>query len=296
MTLGGPDVHLPASIIVVSYNKAPYTKVCLESVLAADPIPSQVVAIDNGSRDGSVEYLQERLAGLAAGQGVGFALVRNDTNVGACTARNQGLGLARGRHIIFMDNDVVVRTRRWLAILAELLDSEDDIGIVGPKLLYPFEPYDIQEAGVGISRTGRVRYFGRGEPRDSPEHNVRRECQCLISACWLMKRRVTDDVGGLDEVFNPAQFEDFDLCYRARAAGWRVLYEPAAQMYHFESVTTDGSVDVNYRYITVKNGLVFKRRWHGMFSQEDGPADEECEWARLETRPLEVTGAPPMVE
>ncbi|MBC7288680.1 MAG: glycosyltransferase family 2 protein [Armatimonadetes bacterium] len=167
---------------------------------------------------------------------------------------------------------------------------------MGPKLVFPFPPYTIQHAGAAISRTGRVKYLGRGKPIDSPEHNVRKDVQCLISACWVMKREVPEEIGGLDEVFNPAQYEDFDFCYRARARGWRVVYEPMAEMYHFESVTTDGSPDLNYRYITIKNGLEFKRRWQQVFSQEDGPPDEECQWLKLETRPLEMTGLPPMVD
>lgn len=284
------------TLIVVNYDKLPYTRLCLESVLAADPVPSQVVAIDNGSTDGTADYLRHEFAFVAARVGVGFVLVRNKENVGACTARNQGLALATGRYVAFMDNDVCVRTRRWLAILAEALESAEDVGIVGPKLVFPFPPYNIQEAGVGISRSGRVLYLGRGSPIDAPDHNKPAEMQCLISACWLMKRQVPEQIGGLDEVFNPAQFEDFDFCYRARSKGWRVLYQPAAEMYHFESVTTDGSVDINYRYITIKNGLEFKKRWQHMFSGENGPPDEQCRWLPLETRPLEQTGLPPIID
>ncbi len=287
---------IDATIIVVNYNKLPYTRLCLESMLAAEPVPKQIVAIDNGSTDGTAEYLRHEFPVVAAREGVKFALVCNSGNVGACTARNQGLALAEGRYIGFMDNDVCVRTRRWLEILARVLESDDSIGIVGPKLVFPFPPYNIQEAGVGISRTGRVQYFGRGQPREAPEHNTRKEVQCLISACWLMKREVPEQIGGLDEVFNPAQFEDFDFCYRARQRGWRIVYEPSAEMYHFESVTTDGSADVNYKYVTIKNWMEFKKRWRHVFSQEDGPPDEVCEWLPLETRPIEQTGLPPIID
>ncbi len=287
---------MDATLIVVNYNKMPYTRLCLESILAANPVPRQVIAIDNGSTDGTRAYLQHIFPFVAARVGVNFTLIPNSANLGACTARNQGLALATGRYIIFCDNDVCVRTRRWLGILADVLESDPSIGIVGPKLVFPFPPYNIQHAGAAISRTGRVKYLGRGEPIDAPEHNVRREVQCLISACWLMKREVPDQIGWLDEIFNPAQYEDFDFCYRARQEGWRVMYEPRAEMYHFESVTTDGSPDLNYRYITIKNGLEFKRRWQHMFSKEDGPPDEECRWLKLETRPLELTGLPPIID
>ncbi|MGC9318105.1 MAG: glycosyltransferase family 2 protein, partial [Armatimonadota bacterium] len=188
------------------------------------------------------------------------------------------------------------RTRGWLGVLADVLAEDADLGIVGPKLVFPFEPYNIQHAGAAISPGGRVKYLGRGQPIDSPEHNRRREVQCLISACWLMRREVPDEIGGLDEVFNPAQYEDFDFCYRAREAGWTVLYDPQAEMYHYESVTTDGSADVNYKYITIRNGMEFKRRWRHMFSEEGGPPDEQCRWLDLETRPIEQTGFPPIID
>lgn len=290
------DSILPASIIVVSYNKRPYTQLCLESMLRGNPRPTQIVVIDNGSQDGTVEMLRDDFAAQARAAGVDFILIRNDANVGACTARNQGLEVATGQYIGFMDNDIAVRSRGWLATLANVLEEDEANGIVGPKLVFPFAPYNIQHAGAAISKTGRVQYLGRGEPIDAPEHNVRREVQCLISACWLMKAAVPVQIGGLDEVFNPAQFEDFDFCYRARAAGRRVLYEPGAEMYHFESVTTDNSPDVNYKYITIRNGMEFKRRWRHVFAAEHGPPDSECRWAKLETRPIEQTGVPPIID
>jgi len=286
---------LPASIIVVSYNKRQYTQLCLESMLRGDPRPAQLVVIDNGSQDGTVEMLGGEFGPQAAAAGVDFRIIRNDSNVGACTARNQGLEVVTGEFIGFMDNDIAVRSRGWLATLAGALEEDAQIGIVGPKLVFPFEPFNIQHAGAAISRTGRVKYLGRGEPIDAPEHNVRREVQCLISACWLMKAAVPAQIGGLDEVFNPAQFEDFDFCYRARAAGWQVIHDPSAEMYHFESVTTDNSPDVNYKYITIRNGMEFKRRWRHVFEAEDGPPDSECQWAKLETRPMEQTGIPPII-
>lgn len=284
------------TIIVVSYNKRKYTELCVTSMLQGDPRPGQIVVIDNGSTDETVLFLEDSFPTLAEAQDVRFDLIRNDSNVGACTARNQGLAIALGEYIGFMDNDIAVRSSGWLGTLIDVLEEDEDYGIVGPKLVYPFEPYNIQHAGAAISKTGRVKYLGRGEPIDAPEHNERREVQCLISACWLMKSEIPECIGGLDEVFNPAQFEDFDFCYRAREAGWTVLYDPVAEMYHYESVTTDASPDVNYKYITIRNGMEFKRRWKQMFAEEDGPPDSECRWKQLETRPIEQTGIPPIID
>ncbi len=281
------------SVIIVNYNKRPYTELCLRSVLQTEYEPFEIIAIDNGSADGTVEALQQ-IQGECGERDVRCELILNDSNVGACTGRNQGMEIAEGDYIAFMDNDVAVRGPKWMGKLRGALDEADDIGICGPKLVFPFEPYDIQFAGCEVSPNGRIKYRGRGAAYDDPEFNQRREVQCLISATWLMKARLVGEIGVLDEVFNPAQYEDLDYCYRAREAGYRIVYEPAAELYHFESVTTDGSVDLNYRYITIKNGLEFKRRWQHMFSQENGPADTECQWAALETRPLEITGQPPI--
>jgi GT2 family glycosyltransferase len=286
---------MTTSLIVVSYNKRPYTELCLRGQLQCAPPPDQIIVVDNGSTDGSLEMLAEVQA-EARRQGLACEIIANSTNAGACTARNQGLEIATGDFIGFMDNDVAVRSRHWLAGLGEVLQSADDIGLVGPKLVYPFAPYDIECAGAAISRTGRVQYRGRGCTMDEPVWNEPTEVQCLISACWLMKRQVVAQIGGLDEAFNPAQFEDFDFCYRARQAGWRVLYEPNVAMYHFENVTTDGSPDVKFRYVTMKNWVEFKRRWHSVYEQEAGPEDVQCQWEPLMTRPLEQTGIPPMIE
>jgi GT2 family glycosyltransferase len=296
---------IDATVIVVSYDKLPYTRLCLEGLLQCSPRPAQIVVVDNGSHDGSMKYLMEEFPPQCRTKSVDCVLLSNDTNRGACTARNQALEKATGNYLAFADNDLAVRSGDWLAVLARRLESRAEIGIVGPQLVYPFAPYDIECAGVALSPSGRVQYRGRGEPRcgnaASGASGAAPWCQagpvqCLISACWLMRRAVYEQVGPLDEVFNPAQFEDFDFCYRARQAGWEVWYEPAAEMYHFENTTTAGSVDMNFRYVTIRNGLEFKRRWLTAIAQEGGPSDEECRWRDLPTHPLEETGPPPLRE
>jgi GT2 family glycosyltransferase len=191
---------------------------------------------------------------------------------------------------------VALRSRDWIRRLGERLDEDRRAGIVGPKLVYPFEPYRVQCAGVAVAPSGRVKFMGRGEPRDAPEHNRGREVQCLISACFMVSRAVIDEAGGFDEAFNPVEYEDFDLCYRARSAGYVVLYEPSVEMYHFESVTTAGTAALPNTYLIIKNGLLFKRRWRHMFEHENGPRDEETKWRQVETRDFDSVGALPAVD
>jgi GT2 family glycosyltransferase len=195
--------------------------------------------------------------------------------------------MSRGDYCVFMDNDIMALSADWASGLVDVLEEEADAGVVGPKLIYPFEPHRIQCAGVGISRTGRVQFRGRGCERDDPKFAERTQVQCLISACFMFPRSLYEEIGGMDEAFNPIEFEDFDWVYRAREAGYRALYDPSVEMYHWESITSDGTERLPNTYLIVKHGVLFKKRWRHMFAVEDGPADEDCRWERIEVPSLE---------
>jgi len=271
--------------IILSLDKRDYTRACLESLLPTTGVQLDVVVVDNGSTDGSLELLAEMKPEFERRGGF-LRWVANDSNVGCCVARNQGLELARGEYCVFMDNDIMAIEPGWARRLVDVL-KEEDAAIVGPKMIYPIAPHDIQCAGVGISRTGRVQFRGRGRARNEPEFNERRECQCLISACYMFPRALYEEIGGLDEAFTPIEFEDFDWCYRAREAGHKVIYEPTVEMFHWESITSEGTERLPNTYMIIRNGLLFKKRWRHMFEQEDGPADKDCRWERLSAASLD---------
>ena len=268
------------SIVIPSLNKLAYTERCLASLLRTSGVDFELVIVDNGSTDGTAEFLTA-FRRCAAERGVPYTVVLMDRNAGACTARNIGIVLCRGTAIAFLDNDIVLRDRRWLAVLHDTLTADARTGAVVPKLLFPFPPFAIEHAGIGISPGGTVGYLGRGAAADDPAHNTRRELQGAASACILIKRAVLEEVGTFDEIFNPVQYEDLDLIYRMKSHGYHLLYEPAVEMYHFENVTTDNTPQINFKYQTIKNGLEFKRRWRGMFSTENGPGEDELRWAEL---------------
>ena len=283
------------SVVTLTYNKLAHTRRCLMSLLDTEYTPWELVVVDNGSTDGTREWLPV-LEENARSRGVAVSLVMNDGNIGCSTARNQGIAQAGGARVVFVDNDVALRSRGWLERLGACLDQEPGAAVVGPKLVYPFAPYNIQCAGAAISRSGRVLFIGRGEPREDPAFNERREMQCLISACFMVRRAVLDEAGGFDEAFNPVEYEDFDLCYRFRELGYKVVYEPSVEMYHFESVTTAGTASLPNTYLIIKHGLLFKRRWRHMFETEDGPDDAETTWRDVETRELDTIRELPVVD
>lgn len=277
------------SVVIPSFNKLYYTSRCLTSLLQTTDVEFEFVIVDNGSTDGSAEFLLD-FRRQAAAQQTPVTLILNDRNVGACTARNQAIALCRGTEIAFLDNDIVLRDRGWLARMRERLYADARTALVTPKLLFPFPPFAIEHTEIGISPGGTVGYIGRGADRSDPRFTVVREIQCSASACVLVKRAVLDEVGYFDEIFNPVQFEDNDLFYRMKSKGYRLIYEPSVEMYHFENVTTDNSPQINFKYQTIKNGMEFKRRWRHLFSEENGPSDEELRWVELPRQCIEEIG------
>ncbi|HEX2951293.1 MAG TPA: glycosyltransferase [Armatimonadota bacterium] len=268
------------SLVIPSLNKLAYTQRCLDSLLQTVGVEFEFVIVDNGSTDDTPSYLLD-FRRRAAAVGIATTVLFNDHNVGACTARNQAINLCHGAEIAFLDNDIVLRDRQWLALMLETLYADERTAVVTPKLLFPFPPFAIEHTEIGISPNGVVGYVGRGADRNDPRFIAPREIQCSASACVLVKRAVLDEVGHFDEIFNPVQFEDNDLFYRMKSHGYRLIYEPRVEMYHFENVTTDNTPKLNFKYQTIKNGMEFKRRWRHMFSVENGPSDEELRWKEL---------------
>ena len=273
------------SLISLSFNKLSTTSRCLPAVVEKTSFPkgeTELIVVDNGSQDGSAEWLADDLADCCAKHGMQYRLVRNESNIGCSTARNQALALAKGEYIVFLDNDVEPAVPDWLERLHDRLESAPDIGMVGAKMLYPPPTGIIQCAGVGVSKRGHVCFYGRGERDDDPRFSTPREVQTLISACLMIRSSLYRDYGGFDEGYNPVQYEDFDLCYRYRSHGWKAWYEPAARMYHHESTTTAGSPSIRNAAVVIRNGLRFQRAWKDLFSKENGPAEEECRWKRID--------------
>lgn len=283
------------SVVTLTHNKVEYTRRCLGSLLDTASRAWELVVVDNGSTDGTRDWLNE-LSSSASRAGVSVNVVLNPGNIGCSTARNQGLEAAKGHFVCFVDNDIALRSKRWLDRLARVLDADRTVGLVAPKLVYPYPPYAIQCAGAAVSGTGRVQFMGRGEPRDDPRFNRTREVQCLISACFMGRRDVLEGAGGFDEAFNPVEYEDIDLSYKIREAGYRLLYEPSVEMYHFESVTTAGTASLPNTYLIIKHGMLFKRRWRHRFENEHGPGDEDTRWLDIPPRPLSSIQALPLTD
>ena len=272
------------SVIVLHPNKAEYSRACLESLLLSTARPLQIVNVDNGSSDQTPHVLRD-WENAARERGIETERLDFSENIGAIRGRNEAVKRANGDFLVFLDNDTLVFQPDWLEKLAEFLENRPGCGVVAPKLLFPWEPFSIECCGCAVAPTGRVQYLFRGQEREAT--HAPQEIQCAISAAWMMRREAWDLAGGLDEAFSPVQYEDLDFCYRVRQNGYEVWTNPEVELFHFEHTTTAGSGDINFRYVTAKNAIEFKKRWSARFQAENATTDQAARWQNLPRQTIE---------
>jgi GT2 family glycosyltransferase/glycosyltransferase involved in cell wall biosynthesis/Flp pilus assembly protein TadD len=215
------------SIIIPVCNNMDLTKQCLESLAEVTTGPTyEVIVVDNGSTDGTAQLLQTL--------GGDVQVVRNPDNFGFAKACNQGAAVARGKYLVFLNNDTIPQ-RGWLSAMVEEAETHAETGIVGSKLL--FLDRTIQHAGVVFDRDSLMPYHCyKGFESDHPAVNRRREFGAVTAACMLVRREIFHAVGGFDEEYRNG-FEDVDLCLKVRDKGWKVVYQPSSLLFHLEGKT-----------------------------------------------------------
>ena len=224
------------SVIILNFNgKSKIGKVldeCLSSVLNSDYPNFEIVFVDNGSMDGSVEYVKEKFNNYP-----NLKLLKLEKNYGYAGGNNVGFKHTdrMSKYIVFLNNDVVVE-KDWLKKLVEVMESDSLIGAGQPKILNLFNKHVVDSAGGFIDYLGRSKRRGRGEI-DKGQYDEVCEVFYASGAAMIVKREVLEKVG----LFDPDYFltyEEVDLCWRVWLAGWKVVYIPSAVVYHGESMTT----------------------------------------------------------
>lgn len=226
--LRGGTLALPAaakpvvSIVLVLFNRAELTLQCLRSIAEHAGPDVEVVIVDNASSDATSAVLA-RVRGAKT--------IRNDTNLGFLLACNAGVAASTGEHVLLMNNDAELLPGA-VAPALERLAEDPAVGVVGGPILALDGA--LQEAGCIVWPDGSCQGYGRGDDPQQGAYRFRRDVDFVSGAFLLTPRRVWDEVGGFDESFAPAYFEDVDYCLSVRAAGYRVAYEPRAAVVHYE--------------------------------------------------------------
>lgn len=262
-TSGAPLV----SVIVPVHGKWSYTRQCLTSIQTHLPaVPFEVLVVDDASPDRTAELVQ-------ASRGV--RLVRTERNLGFVGACNLGASRARGDYLVFLNNDTEVRPG-WLDALVRTVTSDDRIGLVGAQLIYP--DGRLQESGGIIWADGTGWNYGRDQDASAPEFQTRRDVDYCSGAAILVRTTLFDQLGGFDQRYAPAYYEDTDLAFAIRAAGYRTVVEPQAVVAHHEGVShgTDTASGVK-RYQEI-NRTRFVQKWAGALVDHLPAASELNVW------------------
>lgn len=246
--------RVPASIVIPAFNEAFLTRVCLVSLERAELGGAEVIVVDNGSSDGTLQMLRQWEAA-----GARRIAVRSDENLGFARGCNLGASRASGEVIVFLNNDTFVMPDWLPRLLAPFEDPS--VSITGSRLLYPNGR--VQHAGVVFLEDGPGHVFA-GLPGDSPLVLQQREYQAVTGAALAIRHQVFDRVGGFDTAYFNS-YEDGDLCLKVRAEGGRILYVPDSLAYHWESMSK-GRLSANDE----RNKDLFVSRWKGRY-------DVDCE-------------------
>lgn len=236
-----------ASIVIPVYGQFAHTLACLRALAAHPPgAPFEVIVVDDGSTDETPERLP---------QVEGLRYHRRAANGGFIAACNDGAALARGQYLVLLNNDTVPQPG-WLDALLATFANHPGAGLVGAQLLYP--DGRLQEAGGAVFADGSTWNIGRfGDPMD-PRWSYLRDTGYVSGAAIAIPRQLFLDVGGFDTRYAPAYYEDTDLAFAVRAAGHRVLYQPAARVVHDEGTTSGTDLLGGAKAAQVRNRAVFR--------------------------------------
>ena len=210
------------SIVVVVWNRAELTLECLHALSEKSEVSFELIVVDNASTDDTGRLL-DRMRGAT--------VVRNATNLGFTLSANIGARAARGEFLLFLNNDATLE-RGSLGALVAAARRSDAIGAVGGKLVYP--DGRLQEAGSVIWADGSCEGYGRGGDPAAPEYCFERQVDFCSGAMLLTRRDIFERLGGFDERYQPAYYEDADYCVRLWKSGRSVVYNPQAVAVHHE--------------------------------------------------------------
>lgn len=249
-----------ASIIIPIYNQVGHTLACLEAVAALETrIRYEVIVMDDASDDPDVKLLDEI---------EGLRYVRNQENLGFLRNCNRGAELARGRYLAFLNNDTRV-DGRWLDTLVDTFSQHDNVGLAGSKLVYG--DGRLQEAGGIVFADGSGWNYGRNEDPDHPDYNYVRDVDYASGASIMIERDYFERLGRFDEEFAPAYYEDTDLCFRVRADGRRVVYQPASVVTHYEGISSGTDIATGVKMYQAVNKVAFEMRWRDVLQRDHQP-------------------------
>jgi GT2 family glycosyltransferase len=262
------------SIIIPVYNQVNYTYNCLKSISENTEyeINYEIIIADDCSNDLTVQIAQII---------TNIKIIKTNDNLKFLKNCNNAAKYAKGKYILFLNNDTQVQ-KNWLSSLLELIEKDNTIGAVGSKLV--FKNNMLQEAGGILWSNGRACNYGRMNYPLLPEYNYVKEVDYISGASLMIRKEIWDKLGGFDEIYTPAYYEDADICFSVRKLGFKVVYQSASIVVHFEGITNGTDLTTGQKQYQIINQNKFYEKWKDTLEKEHFIDDKNIFLARDRSR------------
>lgn len=271
------------SVVIPNYNKSRLTLQCVVELLdAGDADLLEVIVVDNGSTASEFALLSRYLA-------AGVKLVRLSANRYFGEGNNLGVEASTGRNLLFLNNDAFV-SQGAVRSLLDVLTTLPDAGVVGPKFVYP--DGRLQECGAFVSSCGTATQRGKYLEDQAGRFTTTEPVGYVSAACLLTSRATFDRIGGFALTWDPAYYEDVDLCLKVSLLGQRSYYCANALVTHLEKATSsDVTFGLAMNSIVPINREKFVGRWGRYIERGCDPAEAGVELpAPLDPLPPQFAG------
>ncbi|MAE72002.1 MAG: hypothetical protein CME06_16235 [Gemmatimonadetes bacterium] len=254
------------SVLVLAFNEEKYNRMCVESIRRYTRAPYELILIDNGSTDGTLEYFRSV---------PGAKVIENGENLGFAGGFNRGIEAASGDFVVLLNNDTLL-TEGWLETMLDAFEANPKLGVAGPTSNCISGPQLVKDARY--SDENDLQKFARLR---SLEHKGEVERVSRITGfCMMISRNTIDRIGLLDTRFGIGNFEDDDYCVRAKLSDFQIGICHDVFIHHFGSVTFRATGQ-DYAALLEKNQKIFREKWAKASAREE----------KAETsRPMEAVG------
>lgn len=261
------------SVIILTWNSERYIEKCIDSLirdLVSAEKKYEIFVIDNGSTDRTLALLE-----MLCKKFNNLVVIKFQKNIGTTISRNVGMKKSKGKYIFILDSDIEIK-EGTINILVETIDKGNKVGIVAPRIFYPDGLIQHSCKKFPILQMKIYKYFPFGLTKNIAEkdeiyediyekkYKKLKEADYCISAAWMMNREAAEDVGLFDEniFYSP---EDVDYCLRMWLKGWKVLYQPLANIIHFAQRKSYTNSRIAYQHLI---GLLYYfRKYNYWFSR-----------------------------